>query len=233
MRSERRRPPFGFTLTEVMVALVVVGVMTGVSYGVMSRFKPRAAFRGIGAEIKSLIHQARQQALASGVPVAVLLFPNYQETGFQGRLVLVQDSSVPASSLFNAAATVNFDNYDPSRPANPDCSSASHCPDVSILNLPQNVTVGPSTGFGTAALVFPYNRITTNVACSFCKSTGDQRGAIVFDDHGHATFYSGAATVSGGVGGASFSIQGADLGNASVITFVVTAITGSVTTFQQ
>ncbi len=226
----RRSGARGLTVLELVTAVAIMAVLATLAFDAMSRSRPRATFNGVGAELQSLIHAARMQALASGLPVAVLLFPDYRGSGSQGRVIVLQDDTSTNLSLFNAVAPLNFDNYDPSVLATTPNGQL-----VTTLDLPQGVNVGPATGLGVLNLPFPYDRITTNLACSFCNTGGDHRGAVVFDSRGRATFYQAAGTTSGDANGASFSIYApglaTDPSTFTTSTFVVTTTTGSVRTF--
>lgn len=223
-RSSRR----GFTLIEMAVTIAIIAVLSALAFDAMRRARPRATFDGLSAELQSLVHAARQQALAQGVPVAVLVFPDYRGRKSQGRFIVLQED--PAASFFATASALNFDNYDPAVLAAPLGGQV-----VTTLDLPDDVNVGPLTGLGVANLPFPYNSITTNQACSFCNTAGNHRGAIVFDARGHATFYRAAGTTSGDANGASFSIYGLGLVTGTTFTtstLVITTGTGSVRTFR-
>jgi hypothetical protein len=198
-------------MVEMAITLAIVAIVATVAYDAMRRARPRATFEGVTAELQSLVHGARQQALAEGVPVAVLVFPDYVTPGGgQGRIVVYQDG---AFSLFSTAAALNFDNYNPG-------VLAATAPGkvVTTLDLPSGVKVGPATGLGAASVPFPYSGVATNVSCSFCNGSGNHRGAIVFDARGRASFYSATGTALGASGG-SFSIYGTDLAvNATTFT---------------
>jgi len=150
----------------------------------------------------------------------------------------VQDEGDPTLQLSNTTAPLNFTNYNPAHLGSFPCNTAAqyNCGlFITYLDLPSNVTVGPTTGLGTPNLPFPYNNIPVNVACSFCNSGGDNRGAIVFDARGRTTFYQGLPGPIAGLSGGSFSIYNTNLGIGGGIytsnTFVVTYPYGSIMSF--
>lgn len=221
----------GFTLVEMAVTLAILVALAALAFDALQHATPRATFNGVSAEMQSLIHQARQQALAEGLPVAVMVFPNYPNpNGTNGRIIVVQDDTQTALSLFNTGAALNFSTYNPAVTA-----TTPNGVLVTTLDLPRNVTVGPTTGLGQPTLPFPYNNIAVNVACSFCNGGGDNRGAIVFDYRGRTTFYNAAGAPLPGLSGGSFSIYTTQLGTSAVFsstTFVITSPFGSIMSFQ-
>lgn len=233
MLGTRRR---GFTLIELAVTLTIIAVLAALAFDTMRNSAPRATFNGVAAEIQSLVHQARQQALSEGQSVAVIVFPNYANPkGSTGRIVVVEDTSDPNAVMTLPTAALNISNYNPAVFASPTGIAASSLSGkfITYLDLPRNVVVGPSTGLGQPNLPFPYNNIVVNQACSFCNTGGDNRGAIVFDPRGRTTFYNAAGnklSVSGG----SFSIYTTQLGIKTVYsssTLVITSPYGSIMSF--
>ena len=222
----RRPMPRGFTLVEMAVTLLIVGIMTALAYGALSRAKPRATFDSASAELQSVVHQARQHALAQGVDVAVLVFPDFDNGEGTGRLVVLQDA--PTCDFFAATAFVDFDPAKPVAPADGQV--------VTTLDLPRGVLVGPKTGLGVAKLPFPYDSIDTGVACSLCGDAADHRGAVVFDPRGRTRFYrlnGGAVERIADTGGHSLSVYATDLVKGGVpasSTLVVTQPQGIVRT---
>jgi prepilin-type N-terminal cleavage/methylation domain-containing protein len=228
----RKRIPRGFTLIELVVVVAVIVIMTTIAFDVLRRSRPRATFVSTAAELQSLIHAARQEALADGLDVAVLVFPQYQTgANARGRVVVVRNDSDPAQSLFVAGAPFSFDDYDPASPR-----ATANGKLLGTFDLPSGVEVGPAAGMGAAGLPFPYDNIQTDTDCSFCAAGGDRRGAIVFDGRGRTVFYSAAATTSGSDGGASLTIFGTELlpaggGLGTRATFIVTKPQGVVRSF--
>jgi prepilin-type N-terminal cleavage/methylation domain-containing protein len=224
----------GITLIELMVVIAVIGILSVVAFDSMRRSRPRASFSSVSAELQSLVHSARQQALASGVEVAVLVFPRYANGESTGRIVILQNATEVGQSFLNKNALVNLKNYDPARLAAPAGGQV-----VATLDLPSGILVGPTTGSGQAGLPFPYDAIALDVDCSFCGTAADHRGAIVFDGRGRSDFYllddpTEIARDANAAGG-SLTIYGTALlrpGGFSTSTLVVTRPMGMLRTIQ-
>jgi prepilin-type N-terminal cleavage/methylation domain-containing protein len=224
----RRTTVRGFTFIEVVVVIVIIGILSVVAFDSLRRTRPRATFEGAAAELQSLIHAARQEALASGRDVAVLVFPDYATSPTAtGRILVVQDDTVTKQSILAEGADLNLGTYKAGLPASPPNGRL-----VATFDLPDGVLVGLGAGPGPGKLPFPYGTITTDVSCSFCADDGDHRGAIVFDSRGRSRFYSASGatiSISGQAGGASLSLYGTALNNSSS-TLVITSPQGMVRT---
>ncbi len=221
-RPGRRRA--GFTLIEMMVTVAIMGIIVALATVSLQRARPRANLAGAAVDLQALLHGARQQALASGQNVAVMVFPGYSPGGdVVGRIVVYQDGD---GTLFDATSADSIDGYDP---AVLKCGPNSEI--VSTLDLPPAVRIGPAVGMGaTAKLVAPWTSVPVNLDCTFCDGAGAaRRGAVVFDPRGRASFYSKAG-VALAVDGGSVSLQVPSLG-AEVRTLAVGASTGAVTSF--
>lgn len=171
----------GFTLLEMMVALAVVAVVAAMVVFGFGRQKARSGLAGATVSLQALLHGARQNALASGFPTVVMVFPGFSASGGAGRVIVYEDHE---GTLFNAAAAVDFGAYDPAVQAAGPLSLV-----IDTLDLPSEVAVGPPDGQGGSVLMpVPFDRVPVNGACTFC---GADRGAIAFDVKGQATFYAG------------------------------------------
>ncbi|BDG04281.1 pilus assembly FimT family protein [Anaeromyxobacter oryzae] len=218
----------GFTLLELMIVLSIVAILAALAATALTRDRPRATLQTLASDVQALLRNARQNALATGRPTIVMVFPNFANPlGGVGRVILLED---PAGTFFQAAAATNFGAYDPA-------TARIGVGDEILLSIdfPRNVRVGPGTGMGaTAVLAAPYGRVNVQKACSFCNAVGDGRGAVRFDSRGRAAFYSGNGAPLD-VWGASFSLANLDASNAQVTpgvrTFVVTSTTGGVRSF--
>jgi prepilin-type N-terminal cleavage/methylation domain-containing protein len=219
------RKPRGFTLIEMMVVVAVIAVVTAVASFSMTRARPRATLAGATIELRSLLHQARQQALVSGAEVAVLVFPGVSARADSlGRVVIYQDGDF---AFFSATSAVNFDGYNPLA-----LGAGPRGQVIDTFDLPRDVTFGPSTGLGTSAVLpAPYAAIPVTTECSFCLGTGAaRRGAVVFDPRGRARFY-GADGPPMVVDGGSISLTSLALQGATPLVRLV-AITGTTGSLQ-
>jgi prepilin-type N-terminal cleavage/methylation domain-containing protein len=206
----------GFTLVEVAITIAIVGIVAALAFTSFVRQKPRASLATSTAELQSLLHGARQTALATGHDVVVMVFPDFTSTNSVGRVILYEDGDF----TFFTGGAVNFGAYDPASHATGGRSQV-----LDTIDLPFGVTVGPATGMGpTAILAAPYAGVPVNVACSFCATSGDHRGAVRFDSRGRASFYQGSTLLD--VTGASLSLQAGALYGQR--TLLISAGTGAV-----
>ena len=71
-RSDNR----GFTLVEILVVIIVVGVLGAIALPAMSRWVPNQRLKGAARDITSVLAQAKAEAIRRGERVTVLF--NYQ-----------------------------------------------------------------------------------------------------------------------------------------------------------
>jgi len=219
-----RSKPSGFTLIEMLITISIVVVLAGLAVSNLWRLRPRAHLADAASELTAIVHGARQQAMATGHSVAVMVFPDYAGTSGTGRVIVYEDGDF---TLMNAAGNPNFANYDPAKPAYGPNSTI-----IATWDVPTSVSIGPLTGAGaSAALPAPFAGIPINVDCSFCGALALRRGAVVFDSHGYASFYSNVGVALPNLTGGSLSLAAPDvLGQR---TLLITAATGSVTLWNQ
>ncbi len=219
----------GFTLIEMMVTVAIIGAVAALAIMGFGRQKPRAQLNGATTELQALLHEARQNALATGRLTVVMVFPAFRATADYGagRFVVYEDGS---GTFFTAGAPVNFGAFVPTSDA-----AGTRSRVVTDMNLARQVWVGPSDGQGAAAVMpAPFDRVPIGAACTFC--VGD-RGAIAFDSQGGASFYSGNGAPLA-VAGGSVSLYNPSeatdpaLDTAAIVpeirTLTVVAATGSV-----
>lgn len=63
----------GFTVVEILVSMAIVGLVTLVGFGSLSRGRSQAGAQGLSMAFADVFRQARQEALARRRPVAVML----------------------------------------------------------------------------------------------------------------------------------------------------------------
>jgi len=181
----RSRPAHGFTMIEMAIVVAIIGVVTAIAMVSLSRSRPRASLAGAAADLQALLHGARQQALASGQDVLVLVFPNQATPGgAKGRIAVILDGD---HFLLDPAQT-DF-NLDGVKSAQVGVGPNSEL--LTTLDLPAGVEIGPAQGLGAAfKLVAPYAGIPVDADCTFCEGDdAKRRGAVLFDSRGRARFY--------------------------------------------
>jgi Tfp pilus assembly protein PilE len=186
------RPDRGFTVIEVAITLCVSFILATLAYTSLIRSRPRANLMGSATELEAVLRNARQNALSTGHDTVVMVFPqNKNQDGGTGSVIAWED----ATHTFFGATAPNFASFDPTAPAATDNL-------LGKLDLPRGITFGLG-GMAAPALEAPYSAIAAG-ACSFCAAGGDGRGAVVFDPHGRARFYSAP--------GAELSVFGGTIG---------------------
>ncbi len=209
----------GFTVIEAMVVLAIIGILAAVALPSLFRQRPRAHLAAATAELQSLVHGARQQALASGRDVWVIVFPEFVSTEGTGRVIVYEDGNFDFA-IPSSPGGMDLDRIVPGTPA-----SASLSRVVTTFDLPAGVTFG-TDGAGPSPLPAPLAGIDLTQGCSFCGTLTDHRGAIRFDSRGRASFFGRAGVPLVTTGGAL------NLTSTPMIsgqrTLVVTPITGTV-----
>ncbi len=222
MTTDRPRNPRGFTVVELVVTLAIALVLGALAWSNLWRLRPRAQLADASSEVAALLHGARQQALASGHDVVVMLFPLYANGSGTGRIIVYEDGDF---SFLSGTGNPNFGGYDPAQQRTGPSGSIA-----STYDLPSSVLIGPSDGAGaSSSLPAPLSSIPINLDCSFCQTSGDRRGAIRFDPRGRAFFYSAVAgngQPAVGIQGGSFSLTSPDTNGQRTV--IVTSGTGSV-----
>jgi prepilin-type N-terminal cleavage/methylation domain-containing protein len=212
----------GFSLLELMVVVSIIAITSAMTVFAFGRQKPRRQLDGMALELRAQLMGARQTALATGTPVAAVVFPDFATGSGTGRIVFYRDGDF---SLFSTAAAVNLDNLDAAAPAVGGRSEI-----VETLDLDNGVVVGPASGQGASAVMpAPFSGIAINVDCLFCTGT-DRRGAIVFQPNGTVTFQDRAGPPLALPQGASLSLTRAE--SQEVRTITVAASTGLMRTLK-
>lgn len=142
MQSTRRSPVAGFTLVELVLVLILVGIMAFVA---LPRFADVGAFNQRGAfdEVRSAVRYAQKLAVASGCPVTVTInLPRFflQQPGnpdCSGALITARHPS-QCNIIDPAAATP--DDYDCDTPPGMGTSAATFTFDA-LGSTPADITV--------------------------------------------------------------------------------------------
>lgn len=211
-----KRAARGFTLIEVVVTVAIIAVIAALAYTRLEPMKSRATLQGTAADVSALLHNARQNALATGRHTVVMFFPDQvNPDGGTGRIMVYEDA---ASNFFLTGASPNFADWDATKIAGVGSTAL-----LAHVDLPRGVQLSLA---GTSAPTFPapFSAITAS-ACGFCGTGGDHRGAIRFDSRGRAAFFNGNGAALD-VPGASVGLSGASIKGIQFL--IVTPATGAV-----
>jgi type II secretory pathway pseudopilin PulG len=206
-------------MVELAVAMALVLILAALAIPSLFRQRPRARLATTAAEVHSLIHTARQQALATGHDVWVLVFPTQATGDGVGRLVVYEDGNFDFSTV-NAPGGVDLDRFNPVQRAVGPRSQV-----VNFVDLPAGVTIG-ADATAPATLPAPLAGINVSAGCSFCGTLTDGRGGIRFDPRGRASFYGRAGPPTVVQGGALNLTSSPTIPGTR--TLVVTPVTGAV-----
>jgi len=212
-RPPSRRSQAGFTLFELIAAVVIIAVISGIGIAALGTLKTRGDFASATGDLIVALRRARAAAFGRGSTTVFVI----DTAGAQ--YWSIED----LNGAFDLAA------FDPNNPAPAGYRL------IATRAMPANVTfTGATNGFG-GALPAPYAGVPAASGgpnppnfpyCSFCLTAGPRAGfgSIRFDSSGGARFSGGPATA-----GQSFSLSG---GTRALMTFAVIGRTGSAETFE-
>jgi hypothetical protein len=211
-----------------MVSLAIVAAVTTMVFAVGQRRREVAQLSNAILDVRALFAYARQEALASGRDVVVMVFPD-QATGDggTGRLIVLRDN---VGKFFTVGAPVNFGGYDPVVKGGFSGGFGAAIPEgdiLEVLDMGRGISIGPVTGQGAGQqLQAPFN-LPLDADCTFCSGP-PRRGAVVFDYNGRARFYTGMGQPIGGAGGSLTMVSTSQPGE--LRTLAVLAGTGALRT---
>jgi len=173
----------GFTLMEMVVVLGLIAIITAMTYGASVKQQHAPRITSAILDLRGLFAHARQEALATGRDVVVMVFPDFQNPSRgTGRVISYMDGD---GTFFSNAGAVNFAGYDPTGTATGPNSEV-----LQVLDLDLGTAFGPATGQGTGVtLAAPFALLPVDADCTFCAGA-PRRGAVVFDHAGRASFRS-------------------------------------------
>ncbi len=181
--SRNGRRPSGFTAIELAVALTIALLIGAIAYTSLSRVRPRASLTGTAAEVAGLLYNARQNALATGRHTVVIFLPQQpNSSGGVGRVIAYEDATYRFFSATPSPGATTLATFDGSK--------AGYVESLNLIgdvDLPKGITIGLG-GATPPTLPAPYDAVTVT-ACNFCSTSGDGRGAVVFDSRGAARFF--------------------------------------------
>jgi type II secretion system protein H len=95
--DRRQGRSYGFTLIELMVVIVIIGLMAAVATPMFARTIPRIKSRAEARNILNLIRVARSRAIAENSQYGVYLDINNRQ------YLLFKDTSNPAAAIYDTA----------------------------------------------------------------------------------------------------------------------------------
>ena len=203
----RRSQRSGFTLIEVMIVVVLIGILSGLAVASLSDMTKRNNYSTATGDVVGGLRRTQQEATARGAYTAFIIDPDTNSWwGIQ------TDSSFSLTS------------FDPSSPGTVIVSGT----------LPTYVSFA-GAGYGSQ-LPVPFKNIPVLssqspnlVYCSFCDS-GTHRGSILFEPGSSKVKFSGGPAGEG----QQFLIRYSGPNNASsVMAVAITERTGLVETFEK
>jgi prepilin-type N-terminal cleavage/methylation domain-containing protein len=199
----------GFTIIELAVVVGIIGAILALGYPLMRRTRPRAALAGLGAELHSVMHRARLEALSRGKDVAVIFYPAAVTSSGVGRILMVADEAGGFMAGAAPAGDLDYCTMTPGRPVET----------LEAIDLPSGVKLAAPAR--TPTFAFPFSVVPTPAAgCSFCAGTvpgGGSRGAVRFDSRGRASFFGDCHVPLDLPNGGSVAVTNSDLGGSRVL----------------
>lgn len=153
-----KRAPRGFTLIEMAVILVIIGILASLAMAGLEQMKTRAAFTSNAGDIVTGLRKTQAAAAGDGNYTAFIV--DTQSKQWWG----IQTTSAFTLAGFNPAAPGTV---------------------IASGQLDRNVSF-PAAGYGQA-LPAPFAAVPTNSPCTFCDVAA-HRGSLLFAPSGSISF---------------------------------------------